>query len=467
MELRDYVRVLRRSWLAVLLMTLLGMIGAAIFSFVVTPEYEAESRVYVSTQSAADLAELGQGSTYSQQIVQSFVEAATTSAVLTPVIEEVGLDETPGELASRVAVTNTEGTVIIDLVVTDESPEQAADIANALTSSLADVVEDVTPQTDGENPVMVTTLQEATVPTSSVFPTIPLNLALGLALGLGVGVGLALLREALDTKVRGERDIELITDKPILGHIAYDPKVRSRPLIVHSAPHAPRAEAFRVLRTNLQFIDVDEKLHSVVVTSSLEAEGKTTTAANLAITMRDAGYRVLIIDADLRRPALARYFGLEGAIGVTDVLLGQADLADAVQLWGAEGEELSVLPSGTVPPNPSELLGSRLMKGLLNELSTYYDLIILDAPPLLPVTDAAVLTSRTNGAIFVTAAGRVKRDQVKAAIGNVEAAGGQLLGIVATMLPTKGPDAYNYGQYGYAYVVPDQTSSRRKRVSRR
>jgi capsular exopolysaccharide synthesis family protein len=262
-------------------------------------------------------------------------------------------------------------------------------------------------------------------------------------------LGFAVLRETLDTRIRNEHDVESVTDVSILGGIVFDPKAAERPLIVHVDPRSPRAESFRSLRTNLQFLDVGRADRSFVVTSAVPSEGKSTTAANLAIALADSGASVLLIDADLRRPKMAQYMGIEGGAGLTDVLIGRAEVADVIQPWGRA--KLFVLPAGRIPPNPSELLGSARMMHFIGEFNKNYDVVIYDTPPLLPVTDAAILAKSVGGALVVVSAGRTHKNQLRgaiAALANVEAS---ISGLVLTMLPAKGPDAYGYGRYGSAY----------------
>jgi succinoglycan biosynthesis transport protein ExoP len=167
----------------------------------------------------------------------------------------------------------------------------------------------------------------------------------------------------------------------------------------------------------------------------------------LAIALADSGAQVVIIDADLRRPKLASYMGLEGAVGLTDVLISKAELADALQPWGRGN--LVVLPAGTVPPNPSELLGSRAMASLIQTLEAEFDVVLIDLPPLLPVTDGALVSKLTRGALVVVAAGRTHKGELAGAIATLENVGANVAGVIMTMLPTKGPDAYGYGRYGY------------------
>jgi succinoglycan biosynthesis transport protein ExoP len=194
-------------------------------------------------------------------------------------------------------------------------------------------------------------------------------------------------------------------------------------------------------------LEVESGGRSFVITSSIPSEGKTTTSANLAIALADSGAQVVIIDGDLRRPKLASYMGLEGAVGLTDVLISRTELADALQPWGRGN--LVVLPAGTVPPNPSELLGSRAMASLIQTLEAEFDVVLIDLPPLLPVTDAALVSKLTRGALVVVAAGRTHKGELAGAIATLENVGANVAGVILTMLPTKGPDAYGYGRYGY------------------
>lgn len=467
MELSDYIRILRKSWVLIVVLALTGVGAAAAFALVQTPQFSATSKVFVSTQSGGTVSELAQGSTFTVQRVTTYSDLATTPIVLLPVIAELELAIDEGALAGTISVTAPANTSIIEISVANDDPVLAADIANATAESLTRVVDRIeTPATeDATSAVKLTLVQQATVSAAPVSPNVPLNVALGLLIGLALGVGIAVLRQVLDTRIRNERDVALVTEAAIIGGIVFDPKAESRPLIVQDDPRSPRAESFRTLRTNLQFLDVGHGGRSFVVTSSIQSEGKSTTTANLAIALADSGVRVLLVDADLRRPKVAKYMGLEGAIGLTDVLIGRVPLDDVVQEWGRG--RLSVLPAGTVPPNPSELLGSAAMGRLITELRSKYDVVLFDTPPLLPVTDAAILSRFVGGVILVVAAGRANRHHVGGAISALENVGSSVSGIVLTMLPTKGPDAYGYGRYGYGYEYgadAESETGKRKKV---
>jgi polysaccharide biosynthesis transport protein len=246
--------------------------------------------------------------------------------------------------------------------------------------------------------------------------------------------------------------LRTIANSPNLGTITFDPQVPRRPLTVHEDPQAPRAEAFRQLRTNLQFIDVDRPHKIVAVTSSMPSEGKTTTLANLAIALATAGHRVLVVDADLRRPKLADLLGLDRTVGLTSALSGRVNAEQAIQHWAGG---VDILASGPLPPNPSELLGSVQMANTLQQLSQHYDTVLVDTPPLLPVTDAAAVAPATDGVLLVCRFKKTTREQLSAAVEALEAVSAPLLGTVFSMVPATGPRAY--AQYNSYYGSTEPT----------
>lgn len=460
MELGDYVRILRKRWLSVLVITLLGLAAAAAATLLATPQYQATTQLFVSTQSGDSGSDLLQGGNFAQARVQSYADIATSQTVLAPVISSLDLATTPSALARRVEAVAPSGTVLIDITVTDPSPERAAAIADAVTSSLTDVVGRLEQPLGGttQPPVRISRTADAAVPSTPSSPHQVLNLAVGLLLGLGGGVVLVVLREVLDTRLRSEEDLAALS-VPLLAGIPRDEAARGRPLAVVDDPHGPLAESYRHLRTNLQFTTASSGAKSVLVTSTLESEGKSTTAVNLALALADAGARVVLVDADLRRPALARYLGLEGGVGLTTVLVGRAHVDDVLQPWGTTSR-LLVLPAGQVPPNPSELLGSEQMTKLVRELEGRFDIVVIDGAPLLPVTDSAVLAEVAGGVLLVVRSGSTRRPLVARALAALTAVDAKVLGVALTMLPTRGADAYQV----YAYTSqPQPQSSRRVR----
>ncbi|QCR19870.1 polysaccharide biosynthesis tyrosine autokinase [Agrococcus sp. SGAir0287] len=451
MELTDLVRILRRRWIPIVAAGVVGVGGAAGVSALQAPSYESATQVFVSTQTGETSSDLAQSNAYTLSRVLTYAELASSERVLDGVIGELGLDVDARELARRISAAPIPDTTIIQIVATDDDPDRAAAIANATATSLAGVVADVEGTSTQASPVRLTTVEEARPPESASSPRWVLNLVLGGLLALALATAVAVLRDVLDTRIRSPHDVELATHHPVIGTIAYDARAADRPLVVHDAPHDFRAEAYRSLRTNLLFVEVEGGQRTFVVTSSVAGEGKTTATANLAIALAQSGQTVLLVDADLRKPRVADVLGIEGRVGLTTVLIGDAEVDDAVQDWGGTG--LFVLPAGRVPPNPSELLGSRAMESLLRRLEGEYDWILVDAPPLLPVTDAAVLATRTSGAIVVVAAGSTTRGQLDGALARLGTVDVRVAGVLLTRLPTTDGHAYAYG-YGYGPGAP-------------
>jgi capsular exopolysaccharide synthesis family protein len=454
MDLHDYMRILRRSWIVVVAATLTGLLVAGIASTLSKPTYTSETQLFVAIQNSGSVQEMQQSNTFSQARVQSYVKTVATPFVLEPVITSLGLNTTAGALASNVRASTDLNTVLINISVNDTSPIQAAAIAEAVANSLINAVDGLErPKTGGTSPVSLSVITPATVPAAPSAPNTSINLLLGIIFGFGMGIGIAILRGTMDNRVRGEADVRLTTDAPVLGGISFDQSATRTPLLTQTSLQSPRAESFRQLRTNLQFANVTGQAKTVLVTSSVPGEGKSTTATNLAIALAQAGQTVCLVDADLRRPMVNEYLGLDRSLGLTTALIGSSDVNDLLQQWG--DDNLFVLASGQIPPNPSELLGSEEMKQLILRLEHAFDTVVVDAPPLLPVTDAAVLSQHVGGVILVIGSQKLRRADLEKSLSALKMVGSNLLGVVLNHLPAKGPDAYSYS-YSYSSV---QTSS--------
>lgn len=462
MEFSDYLHVLRRNWLAIVTCAILGLFIGASLSFFSPRSYSASTKLFVAIQNSGSVSELQQGNTFTQARVKSYIETAKTPLVLEPAIDSLGLDLLPNELAGSIEASADLNTVILTITASNESPVLAAAIAQAVGDSLISAVETLESPTAGPSPVKLSVVTPATAPTSYSSPNTKVNIALGLVLGIILGVCTAIVRSALDTRIRGELDLQRISDAPLLGGISYDEDASKKPLLTQAPPQGPRAESFRQIRTNLQFANINSKSKSMLVTSSLPGEGKSTTAVNMAIAMAEAGRKVALIDADLRRPMIATYLGLEPNAGLTTALLGDTNVEDVMQPWGED--DLYVLTAGQIPPNPSELLGSNAMSELLRQLEAAFDIVIVDAPPLIPVTDGSVLAQQVGGVLLVVGASKTKNQDVEKSLASLRLVEANLLGVVLNLLPTKGPDAYAYSYE--SYQAPTGTAPKKRKSPR-
>ncbi len=447
-ELQDYLRILKKRWLTIVITTLVVVGLAALFTGLQTKQYTSTTQFFVSV-SGSNTASLQQGSTFTQERVKSYAQLLKTPRALNPVVDQLGDETKVKELSEKITVTTPPETVILEVSVTDASPEHAQRIATAIGEAFPEVVSEVErPEGSSKaSPIKVSLVEPAS--TSDV-PTSPVpirNLALGLILGLSLGFGLALVRHLLDTTVRTDDDVEEITDEPVIGAVHYDPRAGKEPLIVESDPSSPRAEAFRAVRTNLMFVDAANHPRTILLTSSIPGEGKSTTIANLALTLAQSGSSVCLIEGDLRRPRLLDYLGLEGSAGLTDVLIERADLDDVLQPYGRD--KLEVIGAGSIPPNPSELLASEAMSLVLARLSVRFDYVLIDTPPVLPVTDAVVLSTKVDGVIVLVGTTIVRKEQLSATLEALGAVDNKLLGLVLNRVGHKSAGGYGAGYYGY------------------
>jgi capsular exopolysaccharide synthesis family protein len=277
-----------------------------------------------------------------------------------------------------------------------------------------------------------------------VTPRTKRNTALALVVGLLLGVATVFGRERYNNKIRDEDEVASVTNSPVLAAVPSDDLLKKQGLIDFGSGATLAAEAYRKLRTNLSFTSVDYPSRRIVVTSALAAEGKTTTAMNLAAALAETGKRVVLVDADLRRPQVNHRTGKMGDVGLTNYLKGDGQLTDLLQQSEVRG--LQILASGPQPPNPAELLGSKKAGQGIENLSAMFDYVIIDSPPLLPVTDAAVLAQWADGVLLVARANQSRLPDIAAAIEQLDAVQAKLIGVVLTDMPTRG-GAYKYGYY--------------------
>ena len=309
MELIQYWRLIVQNRILIIASVILGVIVSMVITFATTPTYQSQAELFVSTPaSALDISALATGSSFSQQRVKSYAQIIDSPLTLAPVIEQLELKITPTQLAKQISASAPLDTVLIALTVTDTNPDRAAAIANAVANQFGKTVGDLELHGIGvDSPVKVSTVKMAIPAEAPSNPKKSINFALGLLLGLVLGVGLASLRRLLDNTIKNEDDLD---GAPLLAAIGFDDIADEKPLITQIGRYAARTEAFRTLRTNLQFLRPDAHPQVIVVTSALPNEGKTTTAINLALSLAQGGSKTVLIEADLRRPKVPIYLEL-------------------------------------------------------------------------------------------------------------------------------------------------------------
>jgi capsular exopolysaccharide synthesis family protein len=410
-------------------------------------QYAASATNFVSaSQSSSQGAQLYTNSQYALNQVTSYVELIHSPDVLGPAIRSLGLHMTVNQLARHVSATNPANTVNIVVTASSSSPSQASGIANAVSTNLGTEISALEQPTNGKSsPVKVTLAVPATQPHVPVSPRRSLNLALALFLGVGVGATAAIIRDQLDTTVKSSLDIEN-EGTGMLGAVRYDQRLRREPLVALRR-HDSGVEDFRTIRTNLQFTDVDTPARQIVVSSAVANEGKTLTAVNLAITMAQADLKVCLVEGDLRRPKVTRYLGIDGSLGLSDVVAGLYTVDEVLVPW--HRGQLTVLPAGTTPPDPVRLLGSQAAQALFEDLRERFDIVLIDGPPLLPVSDAALLGGTSDGVILIARHHHVRREQFAMAVATLQSVNAKIIGTILTQVPARERQVRYGGSYDY------------------
>jgi capsular exopolysaccharide synthesis family protein len=405
-------------------LTALGIAAAGLYLARATPLYTAQTTVFFSFGRGGTASELNQGTTFAQGLVKSFAEVVTTEQVLVPVIERLELDATPKELARRVEAVQSENTLLLTLEVTDRNPDTAASTADAVAEQLSRSVGELVPSAGGAaSTINVTRLSLADVPTTPSSPRgLPVVLGVGTLLGLLAGIGLATLMELFDDRIRTADTLRLITGGPVLGELT--PRGA---LFLHDGRPAA-VEPVRRLRMNLTSVLERQQLKTVLVTSAARGDGRTSTAIALAEAFAEAGSRVVIVDADLRHPSVAHRLPVAAGPGLREILGGFVPWSQALQQGHVGG--LSVITAGAAATDPGPLLAKQDMSRLLEELSTDFDVVLVDGPDLSTSADAAALGKHVEGTVLVVRHGRSRVPRVRQACDTLALADVEVLGTV-------------------------------------
>jgi succinoglycan biosynthesis transport protein ExoP len=503
-DLRDYLRVVwRRKWLVGLVVVLCVAAGVGA-SFLEKPTYTAKADILLQSSSPAAALLGSSGASLSPTDVATQIQIVTSAPVTQAVSRQLH------QPAPQVSVTEVGQTNVIEVAASSHSAAHAARVANAYArayltfrqdqnvnaslsaaSAVQAKVNSINRQIasltsahgagkHGQQLAVLQTEQAtyqaqlnqlqadaslqngaAELITPATAPSVPSSPKpkrtglIGLAVGLVLGVGGVLLADTLDDRIRAKEELQEASEGlPVLGLVPALPGWRDRrqpQLASVASPHSATTEAYRQLRTSLQFLHLDHTWKLVQVTSAMVAEGKTTTASNLAVMLAEAGQRVLLVDADLRRPRANEFFGQEREHGLTSVLLGAEDL-EATLHNVPDVDGLWLLPSGPIPPNPAELLSGPRMAHLVDQLRAldFVDVVLIDSPPVLPVADAVALAARVDTTLLVTQAGRTTRKALGQALENLGQVDARISGLVLNAVRPKHTRGYRY-RYGYGY----------------
>lgn len=441
MTFTDYFKLLRSRWRVWGAALLLGLVAAGAANNLAPVRYTATASSFVTVSdtranSSSSPAQIFEGSQFAVQRVKSYAPLARSPWVLGPVIKNLRLDVSERGLAKQVTVSSPPETVLLNVSVIDSGAARAARIADAISTQLGDTVESLETR-EGSNisDVKVTLTQPADVPRQPSSPRIPLNLLLGGLAGLALGLVAAVLRHHLDRRIKSVEDLRQLTGLTPLGVTNHEHVSRRHPLVALRG-RSSSAENYRTVRSSLKFSAVERELRHFAVTSAVEGEGKTTVATNLAISWAQTGATVCLVDADLRRPTVTKYLGVDAKLGLSDVLVGDTSLDEVLVGW--KEELLSVLPAGSLPPDPAGMLGSKAMDNLVATLRWRFDLVIYDLPPLLSVTDAVVLGQQLDGLVLAVRSGSTSRDQLNGALDALRQARLTMLGTVLTRVHHRG-----------------------------
>jgi succinoglycan biosynthesis transport protein ExoP len=512
LELRDHLRPLARRKRQIVLVTLLVFGPALLWSLLSEPTYRATARVLVQAREDASLFQTGRRSVEPDpnRIVQTEVLVFESPQIKSEVRDVLGS-------APPVSALQLGQTDVIEVIATDRDARRATEVANAYAAAYIDLrrqqavaevvsaaeqlqakISELQRQIDATSGQQQNVLidqqalfrqkldqlqvdnalqqgaarliSDAAVPRKPISPDPVRTGIVSLVFGLVVGVGVAYAVEYIDDTIRSGEHVErVLPETTVIGMIPTVPRWRKADEAMVASiddPSSAAAEAFRTLRTSLQFLFLERGIGTLQVTSPNAGDGKSSTVANLAVAMARAGSRVVVVDCDLRRPRLASFFDVDGSIGLTSVLIGEVTLSQATV--PAPGlNRVSVLPAGPAPPNPSEVLATPRMAELVASLRATGAVVILDSPPVLPVTDALVLSSRADATVLVCAAGRTTRKQLRRAAELLETVKAPLVGVVLNAVPEhfayKG--SYEYGSYRRPKPRDQRRSSRTASVS--
>lgn len=454
-----YFSALRRWFLLLILCPLVAAVVAAYVSYQLPPVYQSQVSLLVRPVQPL-VADPNTVALSSDQITATYATLMTERPLLQKVMSDLNLTGSPTDLASEIAVTPRSGTTIIDVTVNDTQPDRAEAIGNTLVQDFINSEKQIQQQESSapnsrtsDNFVVVSPAIASSTP---VAPKKTQNVVLAFVAGLLLALVIVFLSVFLDRTVKDDQELQERTGLVPLSHVPFAARRRRTGELVSLERTSPAYEAYRRLRTNVVFANGSDEIKSLVVTSPSAQDGKSRTAANLAVVLASAGHRTLLLDADFRRPSLHKIFKLESGAGLVNLVLNDSE--DAKLLQTVENvPNLWVVPAGPPPPNPSELLGSQRMEELIERFREHFQFIVIDTPPVNSATDAAVLSPSVDGTILVIEHGRTSYPALVHAQESLDMVGAKVLGVVMNKVRRR--DAY-YSNYYSRYHASAPTGEK-------
>ncbi len=440
MGIGDYLRIVRRYWWVAVVVTLMGGgIGYALAATSV-PMYESTARLFVSTQGGTSVGEAYQNNLFSQERVVSYAGLATSEQVAARAANQLKTGISTDDLRSRISAHPVDKTVLLDIAVRDHDPSTAQMYANAVSDQLVEVISELETSRRGGSPAAgVVVVDDATYPQLPIGPTVLARILLGVAGGLAAGLVLTILVGLLDTRLRRTAAAQAATDSLVLATLPTDPG-RATLEVADLDSGGPYVERLAELCTNLQFARTADggRPHVLAVTSAQRGEGRTTVVIDLAAALTESGHRVVVVDADLPNPALAKRLGLTAEQlstarrrGLSTVLAGQHDVA-TILIPDAGGHGFSLVPAGPVPKGSSRWWPAGDADDALAVLRDQFDYVLIDTPPLALSTEGAFVAGSGDGALVVVRLGRTRLPALRRAIATLRATHTDIVGTVAT-----------------------------------
>ena len=444
-------QVVAKRWIMIVIIPVVAALGSYLYiTQTVTPLYTASTTMIVMRPTEyADI--YSQDIWTSRQLVDTYSDIMRSRRIMEAAAAREDWPYEDGRIGAMISVEGVGDTEIMRLSATDPDPEVARDVANVVAATFQEEILEIM------NVENVSILDKAVTPGGPISPRPQRDAMVAFMVGLMGAFGLAFLLEYMDRTIKDSLEVQNRLQMPVLGLV---PAVEGDKLFVLNDPRSPQAEAFRTLRTNIQYSSIDRKIKKILVTGANPACGKSTIASNLALSLAQSGDSVLLVDADLRRPYLHRFFQVKNDQGLTNLIFDEKQDQAAVMQKTAY-ENLTVLPSGPIPPYPAEMLDSNRMKNLVGHFALQYDYLVIDSPPVIAVTDAAILSGLVDGVLFVLDYGRVKWEEAEAALGQMGKVHANLIGAVLNAMP-KSKSYYN----GYQYYYGARDTSQNKKGRR-